>query len=172
MLPEFPALYRPFIDAAILVPVIVLLTRIAGLRSFSKMSGHDFAITVAMGSVLASVVTGSGTPFAIGIAALTALFGVQIILSRIRTASDMAETMLDNAPLLLMEGTTIFDDNLKAAKITRSDLMGKLREANVLDFDQVRAVVFEPTGDVSVLHGPANGTPLNPGLLDGVSRRA
>ena len=37
--------------------------------------------------------------------------------------------------------------------MARSDLVAKLREANVLDLKQVRAVVLETTGDVSVLHG-------------------
>lgn len=32
-------------------------------------------------------------------------------------------------------------------------MSGKLREANVLDLSQVRAVILETTGDVSVLHG-------------------
>ena len=30
--------------------------------------------------------------------------------------------------------------------------MGKLREANVLQLSQVKAVIFETTGDISVLH--------------------
>ena len=31
--------------------------------------------------------------------------------------------------------------------------MPKLREANVLNTNQIRAVVLETTGDISVLHG-------------------
>jgi uncharacterized membrane protein YcaP (DUF421 family) len=48
--------------------------------------------------------------------------------------------------------------------MTSVDLVGKLREANALEFSQIRAVVFEPTGDVSILHGER----LNERLLDGV----
>lgn len=39
---------------AILIAVVAFV-RIIGLRSFSKMSSFDFAVTVAMGSLLASV---------------------------------------------------------------------------------------------------------------------
>lgn len=170
MLPDLPALYRPFIDAAIIVPFIVLMTRLVGLRSFSKMSGYDFAITVAMGSVVASVVIDPATPFPTAAAALAALFAIQVVLSRLRTSSDAVQDTIDNDPLLLMEGPRILDDNLRRAKMTHGDLMGKLREANVLDFSQIRAVVFETTGDVSVLHGEAGGTPLAPQLMEGVRR--
>jgi len=36
---------------------LILFTRIVGLRSFSKLSSYDFAMTVAIGSILASTVT-------------------------------------------------------------------------------------------------------------------
>ena len=39
--------------------------------------------------------------------------------------------------------------------MTRSDVLAKLREANVLAMTDVRAVVLETTGDISVLHGDA-----------------
>lgn len=37
-----------------------------------------------------------------------------------------------------------------------SDLIAKLREANVHDFNEVKAVVFESTSDVSVIHNNEN----------------
>lgn len=54
--------------------------------------------------------------------------------------------------ILLMAGSTIFDENLDKAKVTRHDLFAKLREANALTYDQILAVVFETTGNISVLH--------------------
>lgn len=147
---------------------LIALTRLAGLRSFSKMSGYDFAITVAMGSVLASVVVTKSTGPIVGIAALAALFGVQAILSRLRVGSEVASDTMDNAPLLIMRGSEILHDNLNAAKMTEGDLMAKLREANVLDLSRVQAVVFEQTGDVSVMHG--EGT-IDDRIMDGVRER-
>lgn len=38
------------------------------------------------------------------------------------------------------------------AIVGESDLMAKLREANVIQLDEVLAVVLESTGDMSVLH--------------------
>lgn len=168
MIPDIEALYRPFIDAIVMVAILVAITRINGLRSFSKLSGFDFAITVAMGSVLASVVVSKSTPFATGIAALAALFAVQALLARLRVTSEKIEAAFDNCPILIMEGHKIFDGNLRKVKMTRGDLIAKLREANVLDPEEIRAVVFETTGDVSVLHGPPGGTPLSDFVMVGV----
>lgn len=48
--------------------------------------------------------------------------------------------------------------------------MAKLREANVLDLSQVRAVVFESTGDIAVLHTTDSDQELKDWLLEGVGR--
>lgn len=167
-MPSLTALLWPFIDAILMVLVLIGLTRAVGLRSFSKMSGYDFAITVAMGSVLASVIVTKSTGPLVGAAALVALFMVQVALSQLRVGSDRAAEAMDNAPLLIMRGPEVLEDNLKAAKMTRSDLMAKLREANVLRLENVQAVVFEQTGDVSVLHGDRE---LDAEVIEGVRDR-
>ena len=78
-----------------------------------------------------------------------------------------AAQAMDNAPLLIMQDGEVLEENLNAAKMTRADLMAKLREANVLQLRDVRAVVFEQTGDVSVLHGDAD---VDGEILQGVRR--
>ena len=44
------------------------------------------------------------------------------------------------------------EENLKYARIEKSQLIAKLREANVSKLSQIQAVVLESTGDISVLH--------------------
>ncbi len=60
--------------------------------------------------------------------------------------------LVDNSPILLMNGTDILEDNMMEARVTREDLFSKLRESNVTQFSQIKAVIMETTGDISVLH--------------------
>ena len=69
-----------------------------------------------------------------------------------------------------MDGQTILHENLKKARVTESDLRSKLREANVLDLSQVRAVIFEATGDISVLHTSEEDRELEDWLTKDVMR--
>jgi len=147
---------------------LVLFTRAVGLRSFSQMSSFDFAITVAFGTILASTLYAKRPTLAEGLIALAVLFGIQYVVAVLRVNVPGVNEATDNTPLLLMAGSEILYDNLKDARITEDDLKGKLRESNVIDYSQVRAVVFEATGDVSVLHADEDGPDLNPDLLDGV----
>lgn len=131
---------------------LITFTRIAGLRSFSKMSSFDFAMTVAIGSIVASTILTKNPPLLQAIAALATVYILQMSIAKFRVISPIADSAIDNEPILLMKGTEILDKNLKKAKVTNDDLRAKLREANVTQLKQVKAVVMETTGDVSVLH--------------------
>ena len=155
------------VDAVALVAIIVAVVRLIGLRSFSKMSAFDFAITVAMGSILASVVLDPKTSFLAGGLGVASLLGVQWAAAQARLSNHTFESVVDNCPLLLMHEGRMLEENLRSARVTHGDLRAKLREANVLALSEVRAVVFETTGDISVLHGEG---PFDETLLEGVSR--
>ena len=147
---SFWMLVQPFVIAFLAVGWVIMLTRLNGLRSFSKFSAFDFAITVATGSALASTIM---DPTIGKWGALAALFVTQATISVARVRSDLFERWVDNTPLLLMRDREVLDDNLHAAKMTRTDLIAKLRESGVTNLDDVRAVVFETAGTVSVLSG-------------------
>ena len=150
------------VTAFVGLTTVILLARLQGLRSFSKMAPHDFATTVAIGSVLAGTAM-SSIPLFQGLMALTGLFLAQWLYQRWRMRG--GARFVDNDPVLLMRGTHVQWEALESAGVTVDDLRSKLREANVLSYDQVRAVVMESTGDIAVLHGGADGPRLDPDLL-------
>ena len=159
------ALARGFVLGAAALLWVVLLTRILGLRSFSKMTNFDFVMTIAMGSLIASASQSKNmTPFLQSLAAMVALFAVQWIAARIRKSSDTFEAIISNTPVVLMRNGEYCEEALNSNRISRNDLVAKLREANVMDFSEVRVVVLETTGDISVLHGEH----LSEALLKGV----
>ncbi len=155
------------LTALVVYLVLILLTRMAGKRSFSKMSSFDFAITVAIGSLLATIIISSSVSLLQGMVALAVVFALQFMAAVLRRFS-WFQSLVDNKPLLLMDGSNVLHHNMRKAKVTESDLFSKLREANVIRLNEVRAVVFETTGDISVLHSTDNEKKLEDLLLKGV----
>jgi uncharacterized membrane protein YcaP (DUF421 family) len=144
---------------------VVLLVRVVGLRSFSKMTSFDFVMTVAMGSLVAGASqSDSWTAFVQTLAAMAGLFLIQFLFAWFRKDSDVIEKAIENEPRLLMRDGVILDNALRETRVSRANLLAKLPEANATSFGEVRAVVLETTGDVSVLHGEA----LEETLLEGV----
>lgn len=152
------------LTAAALVWVL-LLSRIIGLRSFSKMTAFDFVATIATGSLLASAaIAASWAAFVQPMVALAALFAVQFALSWLRQRSQRFQLAIDNRPHVLMRGSVIDEEALRRTRVARSDVLAKLREANATKLDDVYAVVLETTGDISVLHADEVDAVLLEGL--------
>ena len=156
-----------FVSVAGIYAVLMVVTRLNGLRSYAKMSSHDFAITVAIGSVVGGTVLTRTPPLTQGAVALVALFLCQRLIawSRVRLG---AGRLVDNPPLLLMRRRTFRRDAMAKARVTEADILAKLREANVLSLAEVHAVVLEATGDISVLHSASPDRRLDDALLSGV----
>tara|TARA_R110002111_G_scaffold254330_1_gene319925 strand:+ start:7735 stop:8244 length:510 start_codon:yes stop_codon:yes gene_type:complete len=131
---------------------LVILTRISGKRSFSKMSSFDFAMTVSIGSILATVIVSKSVSLQYGIIGLVLIYSLQMVVAAARHYKPI-RNLVDNKPTLLMQNGKLIKNNLKKCKVTESDVKAKLREANVIQLSEVKAVVFESTGDISVLHG-------------------
>lgn len=146
---------------------IVFLVRAVGLRAFSKMTATDFVVTIAAGSLLA----GAGqaqtwAAFAQALIAIAALMGTQYAAERVKLRAPGAEAAVQNQPVLLMRDGEFIPEALAQTRVTETDLRGKLREAGVLRLDDVRAVVLETTGNISVLQGGR----LDQVMLTGVAR--
>ena len=156
-----------FVSAVLIYALIIFYNRIFGLRSFSKMSSFDFAMTVAVGTMLSSTIINKSPSVVQGGVALLSLYFLQSLIAILRQKFGWFNQAVDTQPLLLMNGTEILHENLKKAQLTVADLHSKLREANVLNYSQVKAVVFETTGDVSVLHAD-DDVVLDPDILEGV----
>lgn len=148
---------------------IIALTRISGKRSFSKMSSFDFAMTVAVGSIVATTILSSSVKMIEGIIGLSIVYLLQISIALARR-NKTVQNMVDNSPLLLMDGEKIIESNLIKARVTEGDLRSKLREANVTQLNQVKAVIFETTGDISVLHKESN-SPIDLWIMKDVKRK-
>jgi len=167
---SFDTVMAIFISCIGIYIAIIFFTRIFGKRSFSKMSSFDFAMTVAVGSMIASTVLTKSVSLQHGIIGLFFVYLLQLIAAFLRRWK-VFQNLIDNTPLLLMDGEKILFENLKKARVTESDLRSKLREANVIQLDQVKAVIFETTGDIVVLHTENEQLVVNDWLMNDVARK-
>ena len=154
-----------FVSCIIVYVGILTLVRLNGLRSFSKMTSHDFATTIAIGSIFGAVVIQREPSAVQGLVAIAALLFLQSIYSLWRM--NRPYNFTENTPLLLMDKSGFNEKSMRKAKLSESDIYAKMREANVDSVHDVNAVIFETSGDISILHGH---TEFDEKILDGVRR--
>lgn len=140
-----------FLAAVIIYIITVLLTRITGKRSFAKLSSFDFAMTVAVGALVGTTVLSPTVSLMQGIMGLISLYFLQYLVGSLRRFQ-IIDFLVTSKPILLMKGARVLDENLKKAHVTERDLQAALRRANITNRSQILAVIFETSGDISVLH--------------------
>ncbi|MFP5220396.1 MAG: DUF421 domain-containing protein, partial [Actinomycetes bacterium] len=121
------------VAALVVYAAVIVLTRLAGVRSHAKMSSFDFAATVAVGSTIATAITGN-VPVLAGVVALAMLFALQWVIATLRRR-DLLHGLVDNPPILLMAGPEVLEGNLRHARLSRNELYSQLRLAGVQNRD-------------------------------------
>ncbi|MDX1362874.1 MAG: DUF421 domain-containing protein [Arenibacter latericius] len=164
---DWQAILNVFISTVLIFSILIIWVRISGLRSFAKISSIDFASTIAIGSVLASTVLSANPSIIKSGMAIGFILGFQTLFSKLTLKFNWFSNLASNSPMLLMDRETILYDNLYTNNLSEEDLYAKLREANVLQFSEVKAVILETTGDITVLHGSVEKD-IDDRLLKGV----
>lgn len=149
--------------------IVIVITRISGLRTFAKMSSFDFASTIAIGSILASIVLNSSQSITKGAIALGGIILFQSVFSYCKRNFEWFNNLFTNKPMLLMDNGEFILNNLRKTNVDAKDVYAKLREANVKDKSEVLAVILESTGDISVLH-KSKDVELSKDILTGVKK--
>ena len=158
---------RGLLLTAIAVLWTVLLVRLVGLRAFSKMTASDLVATVATGSLIAQAGTRSQWgEFLQALAAIAGVFMIQWLLAKARQKWHQLEHVLANEPVLLMDRGKFLEKAMAETRVTRTNLLEKLRSAGVTDLAEVRAVVLKTTGDISVIRGDY----VDDAVMEGVRR--
>jgi uncharacterized membrane protein YcaP (DUF421 family) len=162
---DWPTLWRVALSGLTIYIAVIAANRLNGLRTFAKMSGYDFAATVAIGSIMASVTLTSSVAVTSGVVAVATVVGAQRALTMLRRRT-VVKRVVDNAPTLLVHDGTVLHDRLRRSGMAEGDLREKVRAAGARRMDEVAAVVLETSGDVSVMLGDA--VELDPDLFVGV----
>ena len=163
---SFEQLLAVFLAALVIYLSTIILTRISGKRSFSKMSSFDFAMTVAVGALIGTTILTPTVSLGQGIVGLASLYLLQHVIGILRRFESF-DFLLTNKPVFLMKGSKVLDENLKKTHVTEKDLQAVLRRANITNRSQILAVVFETSGDVSVLRSDEEKE-VEDWLLEGV----
>src|SRR5207237_9153712 len=93
---------RSIILAALAYTALVILARISGKRTLSRMNVFDFAFVVALGSTLASTILSTDITLTDGVVALTVLIALQVFLSWLCVTSHRVDQIVNGNPTLIM----------------------------------------------------------------------
>jgi uncharacterized membrane protein YcaP (DUF421 family) len=136
---------------------LTTLIRVFGKRTISKMNPGDFVVTVALGSMVSTLILFSKQiPVANGIAALAAMVAVQFGVEWLTARSDRLRSAIDGSPVLLVHHGRMLRDTMRQENVDEQDLLEALRRHGVSRLADARAIVLEIDGSFSVIAEPAD----------------
>lgn len=145
---------------------LVVLLRISGKRTLSKLNAFDLVVTVAMGSTLSSVLLSKEVPLAEGAAGFAVLVVAQLAVARLSVASTRFAHWVRAEPRLLLSEGRLLQDALAEERVTEPEVLAALRQSGIARIEDAGAVVLETDGSLSVLPS----LPADPTALRGVRR--
>jgi uncharacterized membrane protein YcaP (DUF421 family) len=133
---------------------LVLLLRVSGKRTLSKMNAFDFVVTVALGSTLASILTSESVAWTEGVLALALLIGLQLVVAWAAARWDGVDALVKAEPALVYHQGRFLHGAMRRERVTKSEILAAVRAANMSSTEAVEAVVLETAGEFSVVRRP------------------
>ncbi|MFC7401357.1 DUF421 domain-containing protein [Citricoccus sp. GCM10030269] len=144
-------LLRIVLVGAAAYAALVVVLRVSGKRTLGQLNAFDFVVTVSLGSTLATILLSSDVSLAEGLTALALLAGLQFLVASLSAHWPRTRTALTSRPALLLIEGRIQHDELRRNRLTESELRQAVRSQGIGDLAQVKAVVLETSGKLSVI---------------------
>ena len=136
---------------------LIVLLRLTGKRTLSKMNAFDLIVTVALGSTLASILLTSDVSLSEGLLAFALLCLLQYAVALASVHSERFRRLIKAEPTLLYYRGHFQSAMLRRERVTEEEVIAAVRARGVPHLSDIEAVVLETDGSFSVISAPTSG---------------
>ncbi|MEL7242771.1 MAG: YetF domain-containing protein [Cyanobacteria bacterium J06573_2] len=129
----------------------IILLRVSGKRTLSKWNSFDFIVTIAFGSILASLMLSKDTSLLQGVFAIGMLVLFQFIITWISVRSNIFQGWIKAEPTSLLFQGEFQKNAMRHQRVTEGEVLAALREHGMAALDDAEAVILETDGSFSVI---------------------
>ncbi|MDP9472175.1 MAG: DUF421 domain-containing protein, partial [Chloroflexota bacterium] len=159
------------VKALLLYLTAVIGFRLGERRTLAEMSPFDFVAAVAVGAIVGRVPNSNTTSYLAGAITLVTLLVAHRCIMRLRHFPSVAH-LVEHSPRVLVANGELLDRELRRCGLTHGDLYGLLRQHGIGDLSEVQFVIFEQSGQISVIRHSERGDPQPPLVRDILERTA
>ncbi|WP_428945874.1 DUF421 domain-containing protein [Pantoea sp. FN060301] len=130
---------------------LVILLRLSGLRTLSKMNAFDLVITVALGSTFATILLNRSVSLAQGTLAFALLIALQYAVTWTSVRASWFSKLITGEPRLLFFQGQFLAKAMRSARVTKDEIHAAVRASGHPALEEIDAVVLESDGSFSVV---------------------
>lgn len=148
---DWQGVLRVLIVGTLAYGTLILMLRVSGKRTLSKMNAFDLIVTVALGSTLATVLLSGDVPLVEGVLALALLVGLQFVITWLSVRSPRFQHVIKAEPTLLVRDGQLLPEAMRQQRVTNEEIHAALRQSGRKDLEGVHAVILETDGTLAVI---------------------
>lgn len=134
---------------------VIIIIRIAGVRSTAKMNNYDWVVTLAVASIAAASVISPSTTVVQGLAGIAVLVALQALATGVSSRVPWFNRLMRPEVVVLVHEGEYQPRAMRRARVTQDEIRKALRADGHREVDEVGAVVLEIDGTLSVLPRPS-----------------
>lgn len=146
---------------------LVCFLLISGKRTLAKLNAFDLVVTVALGSILSSILVQQSVPLAEGITALVLLIGLQYLVTATSVRWEAFARSVRRSPSLLVRKGEFLKDTMRRERVTEREVLSAVRASGVSGVEDAAAVFLESDGTMSVIQDDGGSREDGSGPLGG-----
>ncbi len=147
----FDVIFRTLLIGIMSYLSLIVILRVSGKRTLSKMNAFDLIVTVALGSILASIITSKDISISQGLTAFITLVGLQFIMTKLSFISPSFSDAIKSNPTLLYYQGQFVHRQMKKERILQIEILQAIRSAGHNSLDDIQAVILETDGTLSII---------------------
>ena len=136
--------------AGLMYATAVVALRVAQRRTLSQWTAIDFAAAVAVGAIVGRTAIASSQSYLVGAVALVTILAAHWVVTLARMQRWFAK-IVDHRVRVIVEHGRLRRDQLLICGLTENDVFGKLRERGYTALDELRYVLYETKGDLTIV---------------------
>lgn len=130
---------------------LVAALRLLGEQALAKMSAYDLIITVALGSIVATIPLSEDVTLVDGAAVVAVYLALQAVTRWATKRWRRAERMVKTRPQVVLWEGRLVRHHMQAAEVTEAEVRAAARMAGYASLPQLLAIVLENDGTWSVV---------------------
>ena len=153
---DWESIYHVALCSVIAYITLFIFIRISGKRTLAKLNAFDFVVSVTLGSTLSSMILVKVT-LAEGCVALLIIIILQYLLAWTAKKSHIMENIINSTPILLYYNGKFLEKAMQKEAITEEEILAEIRRYRLDSLTDVKAVVMELNGEISVIKKSGSG---------------
>lgn len=130
---------------------LILMLRVSGKRTLSRMNAYDMVMTMALGSILTKAMLTADQSLAESLLAIFLLIAFQVAVSAASFRWPWVRKLTSAEPAVLYHNGRFAEATLRRERVCRDEVVSAIHQKGMRDLADVDAVILGANGELCVL---------------------